>query len=190
MTDITKELNPEDISIVCMDNRNAKTYFDKLSVLFEKKNIKTFNLLNVPANNTLFKVKNHVTLSTIYNAKGNEAGSIYIIGIDSVFSEKNDITERNKIFTAMTRSLAWVTLTGVGESIDYCINELKELSDNNYELRFNQPSEKEVKTIRQGIDKKQKLLNKIERLAEDLAKESDLTKDEIVEQLKKKIAKK
>lgn len=182
--DLKKELRPEDISVICMDGSHASLYFDHISDSLKKAGIDSFNLLNAPSNNTVFKVKDHVTLSSVYNAKGNEAGSIYIIGIDSVFSRKNDITERNKIFTAMTRSLAWVTLSGVGESVSYCINELNEFKENDFQLIFKQPSEKEVTTIRQEIDKQQKLLNQLERVADELSKETDLTKEEIVNHLK------
>jgi len=190
LVDLERELKPEDISVICMDNLNAKRYFQLIASELEKRNIKSFNLLNAPSINTLFKVKDHVTLSTIYNAKGNEVGSVYIVGIDTIFSQKNDITQRNKIFTALTRSLAWVNMSGVGNSVDYCIEELKKLIENKFELRFIQPSENEVNTIRQGIDKKQKLLNTFERMADDLEKEIGLTRDEIVEQLKIKFIKK
>lgn len=188
--DLEQELRPEDISVVCMDNINVKTYFNLIERSLAAYEIDSFNILNAPSSNTLFKVKNHVTLSTIYNAKGNEAGSVYIIGIDTVFSQKDDITERNKIFTAMTRSLAWVTMSGIGESVDHCLHEINTLIQNKFELNFSQPSEKIVSTIRQGIDKKQKLLNTIERMAEDLEKETGFTKDDIVEQLKLKFIKK
>jgi len=184
LEDLTQELKPEDISVVCMDNIHVKKYFDYIEKKLELKGVSCFNLLKVSSSNKYFKVQDHITLSTIYNAKGNETGKVYIVGIDSVFQEKDDITERNKIFTALTRSLGWVTLTGVGDSIDHCINEINMLRDNDYKLTFKQPSEKDVRTIRQGINKKQKLLNKIERLADDLVKETDLSKDEIVEQLK------
>jgi len=184
LEDIDKELKPEDISVVCLDNINAKKYFNYIERELELRGVESFNLLNVASNNKIYKVEKRVTLTSIYNAKGNESGKVYICGIDSVFSERNDIVERNKIFTAMTRSLAWVTMSGVGESVQHCIDEVEKLKENNFELKFVQPSEDDVKTIRQGIDTKQKLLNKIERLAEDLVKETGVSKDELVEQLK------
>ncbi len=190
LEDLGKELRPEDISVVCMDNINVKKYFDYIQNRLEQNKINCFNLLNVASNNKIYKVKDHVTLSTIYNAKGNESGKVYIAGIDTVFSKRNDITERNKIFTAMTRSVAWVTMSGVGAAVDYCMDEVSKLIENNFELVFTQPSEKDVTTIRQGIDTTQKLLNKIERLAEDLVKETGVSKDEIVDQLKLKFFKK
>lgn len=182
--DVAQELKPEDITVVCMDNINVKKYFTYIQTKLFDQNINCFNLLNASNSNKFFKIPEHVTLSTIYNAKGNEAGKVYIVGIDAVFQEKNDITERNKIFTAMTRSLGWVTLTGVGDSVDYCINEIKKLKENNYKLIFKQPSENDVRTIRQGINTKQRLLNRIERLADEFVNETELSKEELVEQLK------
>ncbi|WKN31364.1 ATP-binding domain-containing protein [Porifericola rhodea] len=188
--DIKSELNPEDISVVCLDNRNAKTYFSLISELLTAQSIGSFNLLTVPSNNTTFKMKGKVTLSTIYKAKGNEAGSVYAIGTDAVFSDRNNIVERNKLFTAITRSLGWITITGF-ESFNYlCKEEYNELKKNDFKLIFVQPSAEEVITIRQDINKKQAALNKIERAAEKLAEELGLSKEEIVEQLKGKISKK
>lgn len=187
LEDLDKELNPEDISVVCMDNRHAKSYFSEIERLLNQKDVKTFNLLNVPSNNTTFRIKNHVSLSTIYKAKGNETGSVYIIGIDAIFSNKNDITERNKIFTAMTRGLAWITLSGVGNSVQRCVNELAELRQNEYKLKFTQPSEQDVRTIRQDINKKQSTLNQIERLADQLSIELNIPREEVLDEIKSKL---
>lgn len=187
--DLKMELNPEDISVVCMDNRNVKHYFERISDKLFKENIKVFNLLNASSNNKSFKIKGHVSLSTIFNAKGNEAGSVYICGTDAIFEQKDDITLRNKIFTAMTRSLAWVNITGVGNSINFCIEELKELVKNDYNLKFIQPSQNEVNTIRQEIDITQNILNKLGRVAEELQREG-LSTEEIERQFKLKLFKK
>lgn len=187
LDDLNKELNPEDINVVCLDNMAAKLYFGLIGKLLEENKVATFNLLTAPSDNIIFKVPNHVSLSTIYKAKGNEAGSVYIIGIDAVFSNKDSITERNKVFTAMTRAQAWVTLTGIGEAVDYCRQELNILAKNDFKLIFTQPSEQEVITVRQDINKKQAALNEIERIADDLSKKLGLSKEEIVEDLKNKL---
>jgi len=184
--DLAKELNPEDISVVCMDNRNAKAYVGQIASLLEDKGIQSFDLLQAPTDNVIFRVQNHVTLSSIYRAKGNEAGSVYIVGIDTVFNNKNDVTERNKIFTAMTRGLAWITLTGVGDSVQHCIQEFEKLKENNFNLLFTQPSEEDVRTIMQDITKKQSTLTKIDRLTEELGK-LNMSQDEIMEEIKRKL---
>lgn len=178
--DLKNELRPEDITIICLDNRHARGYFDYISQELVNMRVKPFNLFNTPINNLTYKVKDHITLSTIYKAKGNEAGSVYIMGIDTVFSYRNDITERNKLFTAITRAQGWVTLTGTGiEKMQACINELDALKQNDFKLNFIQPSEADVMTIRQDINKKQSALNSIERLADKLANDLGTTKDEV-----------
>lgn len=190
LEDLKKELLPEDISVICVDNRYAKKYFSIISAILSDHNVPTFNLQQEPSDTIIFKIPEHVTLSTIYKAKGNESGSVYILGIDSIFWDRNDITERNKIFTAMTRSLGWVTISGLQEGAAACKNELDLLKSNDYKLIFKQPSQDEVKTIRQDINNKQSALNKIERFADQLSNETSLSKDEIVDQLRRKLDRK
>ncbi len=183
--DIEQELNPEDISIICLDDRNTTTYFEAIANYLDNEKIKYWNLQKAPNSNKIFNVKNHVTLSTIYKAKGNESGSVYLLGIDSVFLQKNDEINRNKLFTAMTRSKAWVTLTGVGDSVKLCKQEFEELEKNKYKLIFKQPSEQEVKMIKQDINKKQALMNTLERQAIAISKTSGKPIEEIKQTLKK-----
>ena len=184
--DLSKELKPEDINIISLDDRNAKAYFSDISENLNKRKIKTFNLSTAPNDNIVYKVKDHVTLSTIYRAKGNEAGSVYIVGIDATFRNKYSIIERNKLFTALTRSTAWVTLTGILPSAAICGIELNFLRNHDFKLVFTQPSEDEVVTIREGLSERQKILNQINRLAEQYAKLSGQNIDEIIKDLKAK----
>jgi superfamily I DNA and RNA helicase len=190
LDDLKEQLKPEDISVICLDNRNAKMYFSEIAKKLSEKKYKTFNLLTAPNDNIVYKITDHITLSTIYRAKGNEAGSVYIMGIDSVFSasNRNDITERNKLFTAITRAQGWVTLTGIGDAkSDQCIKEFNNLKNNDFKLIFKQPSEKDVMTIRQNMNRKQTMLNKLERMADELAKDLGVSKDNVIDELKNKI---
>ena len=61
--------------------------------------------------------------------------------------------------------------------------------ENNYMLKFPQPSENEVNTIRQEIASNQKLLNEIDRLSEKLEKEG-FSQEEIQKQFSLKFFKK
>lgn len=62
----------------------------------------------------LFWKDGGVTITGIHRAKGNEADSVYVIGLDAVAANENDLTLRNQLFTAMSRSRAWLHLSGVG----------------------------------------------------------------------------
>lgn len=56
-----------------------------------------------------------VTVSRIHQAKGNEADVVYIVGFDHLATRESDITYRNQIFVALTRSRGFAQLSGVGE---------------------------------------------------------------------------
>ncbi|NJL53542.1 MAG: ATP-binding domain-containing protein [Hydrococcus sp. SU_1_0] len=55
-----------------------------------------------------------ITLSTIHRAKGQEADLVYLVGLDRI-AESDNITLRHQFFTALTRTRAWVNISGVGD---------------------------------------------------------------------------
>jgi len=57
-----------------------------------------------------------VTVSGVHRAKGNEACSVYVIGLDAVAERENDVALRNHLFVAMSRSRGWVALSGLGDA--------------------------------------------------------------------------
>lgn len=190
INDITNEnLNPDDICVISLDQRNIKAYFSTIETKLQRAGINIFNLLNAPNNNTRFNIKGCVTLSTINKAKGNEVGMVYVLGIDSAFNNKDYIINRNQLFTAITRSKGWVKLTG-HKTAEICENELNLLKQNKYRLIFTQPSETETRTIYRGLDKMQSELNVLSRTLEKLSKETGLSLEEILKTLESQNQKK
>jgi len=55
-----------------------------------------------------------VTVSRIHRAKGQEADMVYIVGLDQMAKDEANLYLRNQLFTAITRTRAWVTLSGIG----------------------------------------------------------------------------
>ncbi|WP_149208164.1 DEAD/DEAH box helicase [Flavobacterium johnsoniae] len=178
--DLIEDLRPEDICVICLDNANINDYFKSLTNLLSVKGIKVFDLQDTISTNIRFTRKDCVTLTSVYKAKGNEAGSIYILGVDAIFKNSNDLYERNKLFTAITRSKGWVFITGSGDGAKKCKNELDVLVANGNELNFYQPSGKDVRTIKEmstAVSKKKKALQF--NLAQ-LAKDEGITVEEYV----------
>ena len=54
-----------------------------------------------------------VTVTGIHQVKGNEAESVYVVGVDRVALQEDDIQLRNHLFVALSRSKGWVHLSGV-----------------------------------------------------------------------------
>lgn len=180
--DIESKLCPEDIMVLSLDDKNSKAYLDTISDLLLKDGIKCNNMLSKSDYSDVhFYVDNNVTLTTVYKAKGNEAASVYIVGIDGIFKEdkKDLISNRNKIFTALTRTKYWLTITGIGQAADNFKKEyLKILSDYPY-LNFTMPDKSTFKNMQRDLSNKNSKLNKIRQLVMDLG----LSPEELTEQI-------
>lgn len=55
---------------------------------------------------------------------------------------------RNRLFTAITRSKAWVRVTGVAPNIGILTQEFQRIRDNNFSLNFRYPTEEERGKLR------------------------------------------
>jgi superfamily I DNA and RNA helicase len=82
-----------------------------------------------------------VTFTGIFRAKGNEAGMVYIINAQDCHSSAWNLSSiRNRLFTAITRSKAWVRVLGVGNGMKRLINEYETLKSRDFELHFAYPT--------------------------------------------------
>jgi superfamily I DNA and RNA helicase len=176
---LAQGLNPEDIIVVALDDRNMKGYFKALSAKLAGKGIATNNIHADPYSDPPFTIPQKVTLSTIYRAKGNEAAVVHVIGVDATALKLRG--ERNKIFTAFTRTKAWLRVSGVGGSTAKIIEEMKAAESNFPILRFVMPDLSKLDTIQRdlslrAIKAKQIRTEYLEKLAHE-----GLTEDDIAE---------
>ena len=186
--DIDSDLLPEDILVISLDDFAARNYFEELKIILEKKDIKTYNLLDAPSYTKTFFLEDHITLTTVYRAKGNEAGSVYILGVDAIFrgDNRNSIRERNKIFTAMTRAKGWVTITGIGTYAKECKKEIDKTMENYPKIIFEMPDREAIKLFQRDLARNQEEFNRLERMIEKTAKGMGVSKEEIIKKLSKK----
>ena len=99
---------------------------------------------------TFFQSGSHsVTFTGVFRAKGNEAGMVYIINAqDCQSAGRNLATIRNRLFTAITRSKAWVRVLGVGHKMTTLKEEYERLLSRNFELQFKYPTDEERQRLR------------------------------------------
>ncbi len=74
---------------------------------------------------------------------------IYLVDCQHCYAGHELITLRNTLFTAITRSRAWVRLCGYGEDMVHLEKEIKQVQDAQYKLKFTIPTERERKKLRQ-----------------------------------------
>ena len=72
----------------------------------------------------IFKIPGYVSCSAIYRAKGNESPMVYIVNSNYCFEGFELIKLRNILFTAITRSRAWVRICGIGDDMKNLIQEV------------------------------------------------------------------
>ncbi len=145
-----QELRPEDIVVI---NPNPLTTQKEVGparqVLFSKRI--NSELAGVSTSADIFTKSGSVTFTGIFRAKSNEAGMVYIINAQdcaSGWDKAATALVRNRLFTAITRSKAWVRILGIGPNMDLLIEEWNALRAKDYKLDFRYPTEEEKKQLR------------------------------------------
>ena len=144
------ELFPEDIVVINPDPiKTQKAVAAARTKLFAKKI--NSSLAGVSTSADVFFANNLVTFTGIFRAKGNEAAMVYIINADDCFGSWSPYLlarARNQLFTAMTRSKAWVRVLGIGKQMDKLIEEYEGIKQHNFRLDFKYPTAEEKKTLK------------------------------------------
>jgi superfamily I DNA and RNA helicase len=96
----------------------------------------------------IFRIPGSVSCSAIYRAKGNEAPMVYVVNSNYCYEGVELIKLRNTIFTAITRSRAWVRICGVGSTMEALIKEIDSFIKKEYALDFKIPTLAEMKKMR------------------------------------------
>ncbi|MCM1270289.1 MAG: ATP-binding domain-containing protein [Ruminococcus flavefaciens] len=139
---IRKEnVRPDDIIVICLDDKNSKAHLRALSTVLNFKDIHTFNITNSFYSKGFIE-EGAVTLSTVYKAKGNEAAIVYVMGTQVFQQGKNRRSMRNKIFTAFTRAKGWLKISGVDIEDGQLWKEIVQVINDNFTLKFIQTEPK------------------------------------------------
>jgi superfamily I DNA and RNA helicase len=143
------ELIPEDIVVINPDPRKTKGAVGEPRRMLMQMGINS-NLAGVTTVPDVFTEPGTVTFTGIYRAKGNEAAMVYVINAQDCFGAllPRDVARiRNQLFTAITRSKAWVRVLGVGKAMSALKSEFETAKAENFALRFRYPTEDERKTM-------------------------------------------
>jgi len=156
------------------------------------------NLAGVSTSQDIFYTDDAITFTGIFRAKGNESAMVYIINSQYCYSGYELAKKRNILFTAMTRSKAWVRVCGYGEEMQKLADEYNRVKENNFELKFTYPTKEQMEhmnIVNRDMSPEEK--NKIKRSEKNISeflydlkngklKKEDLPK-ELIEQLKELI---
>jgi superfamily I DNA and RNA helicase len=113
----------------------------------DKRGISAHVAGNTSSQDQLF-TPNSVAVCHIHRAKGNEAPMVYVVNSDYCLGGAELIKKRNALFTAITRSRAWVRICGVGDAMSTLSKEVQAVKDHQYQLDFRVPTPDEIKRLR------------------------------------------
>lgn len=140
------ELEYKDIMVINCDPISTKTDVAPLrSMLFNMKI--NSHLAGVNTSPDDFYDDDSITFTSIYRAKGNEAAMVYVLNAQDTSGMIDVSRKRNILFTAMTRSKAWIRVCGVGKGMQSLEDEFNEVKKNDFTLDFIYPNEEVRKTI-------------------------------------------
>src|SRR5262249_51549550 len=111
-----EELEASDFLVIFPDARRVVDHAGPLIAALLQRGIKA-HIAGVTTSQDQLFVDDSVAISGIYRAKGNEAPVVYIMNAEYCYSGFSLPTKRNTLFTAITRSRAWVRVCGIGESM-------------------------------------------------------------------------
>jgi superfamily I DNA and RNA helicase len=143
------ELIPDDIVVINPDPLTTKKAVGMARQRLLEIGINS-NLAGVTTIADIFSEPGTVTFTGIFRAKGNEAAMVYIINAQDCYTSflPSEIARiRNRLFTAMTRSKAWVRVLGFGKPMQALADEFERAKAENFALHFRYPTEDERKTM-------------------------------------------
>lgn len=141
------ELEPDDILIVLPDSYTAKSRAQHLMRHLSHQGIES-HLVGVNTSADVVFQPDSVAMAHIYRAKGNEAPMVYAVDSQNAAEQFNAVTRRNSLFTAITRSRAWVRITGWGARMDPIVREVETVCSKGFKLRFTIPTSNELSKLR------------------------------------------
>ncbi len=189
------ELKLDDIMVINPDPLTTKKLVGAFRQKLFDKGVNS-SLAGVSSSPDIFYDNDTITFTGIYRAKGNEAAMVYIINSQYCFDGIELAKKRNILFTAMTRSKAWVRVCGIGPRMEGLKQEFLKVKENDFSLSFKYPTKDEREHMnivnrdmsteeKNRVQKNQKNLAQVlDDLRDGKIRKEDLPK-ELVEEIKK-----
>ena len=170
------ELTPQDIMIILPNAYSAQREYALLSKIMDEYKIPS-HLAGVSTDRDTFHIDNSVTVTSIYRAKGNESAMVYLVNSEYCYAGINLPSLRNTIFTAITRSRAWIRVFGIGNNMNLLKDEIDNVIKNDFKLNFKIPTEEEMinlRTINKDSNSEDTFTREVRKLKKEGATAEDL----------------
>ncbi len=141
----TDELRCDDVIVINPDPFTTRRNVGPIRKLLAERGVAS-HVAGVDTSTDVFfqQDRDSVTFTGIFRAKGNEAAMVYVVNAHESYDAAVSLARiRNRLFTAITRSKAWVRVVGYGDDMRRLVEEYQSIKAADFELRFAYPSERE-----------------------------------------------
>ncbi len=159
----------DQIVVICLDSIKMKDYLPPIQKRLQEKQIPS-TIPGLTDDTAAFGEAGKVTLSTVFRAKGNEAYIVYVCNFDSLYDYVKAIDNRNRVFTAISRSKAWVRLSGVGVKMNHAKGEVQKILDDLPRFRFEFPDMDVIRRLDAETEKRRRAVKTVHSAATELLK--------------------
>lgn len=142
------ELDHDDILIVLPNAYTARQKFTVVTEALIRRGVSS-HLAGVTSSRDEIFNRESVAIANIHRSKGNEAPMVYVLDCQYCVAGHELITLRNILFTAITRSRAWVRLCGWGADMDRLEAEIQAARTHDFRLDLTVPTMEELAKMRQ-----------------------------------------
>ncbi|HEU5374492.1 MAG TPA: DEAD/DEAH box helicase family protein [Ktedonobacteraceae bacterium] len=139
-----EKVAPRQIIVISLDQSKTKDHLLELQRRLVEANIAS-TMPGLIDDSSAFAEVGKVTLSNVFRAKGNEAHIVYILGFDALYDYVEGIGNRNHAFASITRSKAWLRISGTGRKMEAAKKEVDQILEAIPRFKFKFP---DMKTIR------------------------------------------
>jgi len=191
-----EELLPEDIVVINPDPFTTRKLVSDARAALYNLGINS-SLAGVSSSPDVFFESDVVTFTGIFRAKGNEAAMVYVVNAhdcyDSAYPAGLTLI-RNRLFTAITRSKAWVRVLGVGNQMTELEREFQRVREHQFRLEFEYPDEarkKELRIINRDLTRSErtKVTKKVDELSSvvEALESGDVRLEDLPERLRDRL---
>lgn len=169
--------------------KNSIAAYDDDLNYYEEMEIYRYDLhIAGAANPEDFFRNDSLVYSSVRRAKGNEAFVVYIVNAQKCINSLQRRTDRNALFTAITRSKGWVRVLGFGDDMKILNEEFEEIKKHEFKLFFseypNKDKQKEIFLNNQDVaDKDIKIIDSTKMLIDKLTEGGNVTKLQLMQEL-------
>ncbi len=170
--DVNEEgVKPEQIVVIILDALSNK----KFATEIQKKLVQHDVASTIPGvihDADSYAEEGRITISSVFRAKGNEAYIVYVVGFEELYNYVEAIENRNRAFTAISRSKAWVRITGMGGNMRKAKDEINAILDDIPKFHFTFPDMEKIRTLdavtRKRRSKRERANKRVREILNDL----------------------